>query len=172
VGWHLAAAAGRIGGRADGLQHHVGGRETQRQAQRAVAIVGEEPVVAGAHGQGRAHAQRFMAGAGDLEEDLLLALEQDLAVVHAAGKNHQPVDFDQLLRAQTAGAVNADTDSRALEAACSIPFTPQKSCLLCQKTFKPMQILKHYGENLTLERKAPLQLDCSNKRSARWIQAV
>jgi hypothetical protein len=39
-----------------------------------------------------------MAGAGNLEEDLLLALEQDFAVVHAAGKIHQPVDFDHLLR--------------------------------------------------------------------------
>ena len=102
VGGHLAAAAGRVGGRADGLQQHVVGRNAEGQAERAVAIVGEEPVVAGTQGQGSADLQRLMAGAGDLEEDLLLALEQDLAVVDAAGEKHQPVDFDHVLRAQAA----------------------------------------------------------------------
>ena len=73
VGRHLAAAAGRIGGRAHGLQHHLVGRDAQRQAQRAIAIVGEEPVVAGTQGQRRAHLQRFVTGAGNLEEDLSAA---------------------------------------------------------------------------------------------------
>ena len=99
VGGHLAAAAGRIGGRAHGLQHHLIGRYAQRQAQRAVAIVREKPVVAGTHGQRRAHLQRLMAGARDLEEDLLLPFEHDFAVVYAAGEKHQPVDLDHLLRA-------------------------------------------------------------------------
>ena len=99
VGRHLASAAGRIGGRAHGLQQHLGRREAQRQAQRAIAIVGKEPVVTGTHGQRRAHAQRLVARAGDLEVDFLLAFEKDLAVIHAAGKKHQPVDFNQLPRA-------------------------------------------------------------------------
>ena len=42
-----------------------------------------------------------MAGAGDLKEDLLLPLEQDLAVVRAPRKEHQPVKLDELLVAQT-----------------------------------------------------------------------
>ncbi len=104
VGGHLAASAGRIGGRAHGLQEHFIGSDAQGQAERAIAIVGEEPIVTGAHGQGSAHLQRLVAGGGDLEEDLLLALEQDFAVVHAAGENHQPVDLDHLPRAQAAGA--------------------------------------------------------------------
>ncbi len=104
MGGHLAASAGRIGGRAHGLQEHFIGSDAQGQAERAIAIVGEEPIVTGAHGQGSAHLQRLVAGGGDLEEDLLLALEQDFAVVHAAGENHQPVDLDHLPRAQAAGA--------------------------------------------------------------------
>ena len=84
---HLAAAAGRIGGRAHGLQHHLVGRDAQRQAQRAIAIVGKEPVVAGTQRQRRAHLQRLVAGARNLEEDLLLPLEKDLAVVHRRERN-------------------------------------------------------------------------------------
>ncbi len=87
VGGHLASAAGRIGGRAHGLQHHVIGRNAQRQAQSAIAIVREEPVVAGAQGQRRAHLQSLVAGGRNLEEDLLLALEENFAVVHARERN-------------------------------------------------------------------------------------
>jgi len=35
-----------------------------------------------------------VAGAGDLEKDLLLPLEQDFAIVRAARQIHQPVDPD------------------------------------------------------------------------------
>jgi len=42
-----------------------------------------------------------VAGAGDLEEDLLLALEDDLAIVGAAGEVHEPVELDKLLAAQS-----------------------------------------------------------------------
>ncbi len=101
---HLAAAAGRIGGRAHSLQEHFVRGDAQRQAERAVAIVRKEPVVAGTHGQSRAHSQRLVARAGDLEVGFLLALEQDFAVVHAAREHHQPVDLDQLPRAEAAGA--------------------------------------------------------------------
>jgi hypothetical protein len=38
-----------------------------------------------------------MAGARDLEEDLLLALEQDLAVVHAPRGEHDAIRINQLL---------------------------------------------------------------------------
>ncbi len=41
-----------------------------------------------------------MTRAGDLEEDLLLPLEHDLAVVDAARQVHQPIDLDQMLRRQ------------------------------------------------------------------------
>ena len=40
-----------------------------------------------------------MPGAGDLEEDFLLALQNNLAIVGAARKIHQPVELHQLLAA-------------------------------------------------------------------------
>ena len=104
VGGHLASAAGRIGGRAHGLQHHVVGRDAQPKAQRAIAIVGEEPVIARTHGHCRAHLERLVARARYLEKDLLLPFEQDFAVVHAAREIHQPVDLDHALRAEAARA--------------------------------------------------------------------
>ena len=99
MGGHLTSAAGRIGGRAHGLQQHLSGSHAQRETQCAIAIVGEKPVVAGTHSQRGAHLQRFMAGGRDLEVGLLLPFEDDFAVVYTAGENHQPVDLDHLLRA-------------------------------------------------------------------------
>jgi hypothetical protein len=93
VGGHLPAAAGGVGRGAHRLQHHLSGCNAQRQAQGAIAIVGEKPVVSGTHRQGRANLQRLVARSRNLEEDLLLAFEQDFAVIHAAGKHHQPVEF-------------------------------------------------------------------------------
>ncbi len=75
VGRHLAAAAGRISGRAHGLQKHLFGRHAQRQAERAVPVVGQEPVVACAQRQPCAHLKRLVACTRNLEEDLLLPLE-------------------------------------------------------------------------------------------------
>ena len=42
-----------------------------------------------------------MSGAGDLEEDLLLALEQDFAVIHPPRGVHVAVGFDQLFAGET-----------------------------------------------------------------------
>jgi hypothetical protein len=41
-----------------------------------------------------------MPGAGNLEEDLLLALEQDLAVVDAPRGEHDAIGIDELLTGQ------------------------------------------------------------------------
>ncbi len=95
---HLAATGGRIGGGADRLQELSGRADAQGEAEGAVAIVREKPVVAGAQVHCRSHQQGFMPGTGDLKVDFLLALEQDLAIVDPPRKNHQPVDIQQLLR--------------------------------------------------------------------------
>jgi hypothetical protein len=44
-----------------------------------------------------------MSCARHLEEDLLLALEHNFAVVYAAGDKHEPVDIEQVLCAYAAG---------------------------------------------------------------------
>ena len=83
---HLAAAGGWIGGGADGLHEHGFGGDAQGQAESAVAIVGEEPVIAGAQVGGGGQQQGLVPGAGNLKENLLLALEQDFAIVDAPRK--------------------------------------------------------------------------------------
>ena len=97
---HLAAAGVRIVGGAHGFQQLLVRRHAQRQAERAVAVVRIEPVVARPHRQSGGDQQRLVPGAGDLEEDLLLALQQDLAIVQLARQIHQAVDVDQLLCAK------------------------------------------------------------------------
>ena len=42
------------------MQQHVGGRESEGEAQGAIAVIGEEPVVAGTEGQSRADLQRYV----------------------------------------------------------------------------------------------------------------
>ena len=41
-----------------------------------------------------------MAAGRDLEKDLLLAFEQDFAVVHTAGRVHRPIRINELLAGQ------------------------------------------------------------------------
>ena len=97
---HLPPAGVGIVGRAHGFQQLLVRRHAQRETERAVAIVGIEPVVARAQRQSGGHQQRFVSRAGDLEENLLLALEQDFAIVDPARQVHQPVDVDHLLVAE------------------------------------------------------------------------
>ena len=100
VGRHLAAAAGRIGSCADRLQKHRFRCDTKGHAEGAIAIVGEEPVVAAAKCEAGTDLKGFMPCTGYLEEDFLLALEQDLAVVDATREKHETVDLDELLRSK------------------------------------------------------------------------
>jgi hypothetical protein len=104
---HLAAAAGRVGSRADGLEEVFfdGGAEGEREA--AVAVVGEEPVVGGAEREGGGDEQGFVASAGDLEKDLLLIFEDDLAVVGTAREVHEAINLDELFGGKAVGAAIA-----------------------------------------------------------------
>ena len=86
---HLAPARRGIGGRADRLQQHLLGRDAEREHERAVAVVGEEPVVPGAQVAREAEQQRFVAGARDLEERPVLLAQGDLAVVEAPRDERQ-----------------------------------------------------------------------------------
>ena len=59
---HLTSAGRRIGRRSHGLQHHFVRCDAQRQGQRAVAIIGIEPVVAGAQHEPRGNLDGLMTG--------------------------------------------------------------------------------------------------------------
>ena len=100
VGRHLAAAGRGIVGRAHRLLQHFVRRHAEREAERAVAVVGIEPVVAGPQSHAGGDLNGLMAGAADLEEDAVLTLERDLAIVQAARGVHDAERADELLRVQ------------------------------------------------------------------------
>ena len=107
---HLPSARTGIVARAHGLQQHVVGGRAQGKAERPVSVVRIKPVVARLQRKGRGHAYGFMAGPGDLEEDFLLAFEQDLFIVHPSRSIHVAVGFDELFAGETfvglAGSLN------------------------------------------------------------------
>ena len=81
---HLATARRRVVRAADRLEQDLQRRHAETEDQSAVPVVGEEPVVAGAQRAGEAEQQRLVPGARDLEEDLALLAERNLAVVDRA----------------------------------------------------------------------------------------
>ena len=96
VGRHLPAARVGVVGRADGGEELLGGGHAEAEAEGAVAVVGVEPVVGRAEDLGGGGQHALVAGAGDLEEDLVLPLELDLLVVDPAGQQHDAVDVEQV----------------------------------------------------------------------------
>ena len=94
---HLPAVTCRVVFRADGLQEHVERGDAERQAERAVAVVRHEPVVARAEDHARGHEDRLVAGAADLEKDLALVLELNLFVVETARQQHQAIRLAQIV---------------------------------------------------------------------------
>src|SRR5438445_6066736 len=94
---HLPSTRAGIVSSAHRLQKHVVGRNTQSEAKSPITVVRIEPVVAGLQRERGSYSDGLMASPGNLEEDLLLALEHDLPVVDAPGRVHNPVGFDHLL---------------------------------------------------------------------------
>ena len=91
---HLAAAAGDICRCANTLQELLFRSIAQRQAERPVAIIRIKPIVARLQRESGRDQQRLVTSPGDLEEDFLLPLQHDLAVVHSPREIHQPVDLN------------------------------------------------------------------------------
>ena len=121
---HLAPAGSGIVLRADALQQHLVRRLADHEGQRAVAIIGEEPVVPGFQHQARGHQDGFMPCPADLKEDLVLALELDFAVVNLAGEKHRAVNADQ-------GVARSSRDTWTRREAICLEFhmRGQESCL-------------------------------------------
>ena len=132
---HLPPAAGRIVRRAHRLQQLLLNRVAQRKADRPVAIVGKEPVVSRTHRHARRNQQRLVSCARNLEEDLLLPLQHNLAVVGPARQIHQPVELHQLLRRQrspsplqpsSCSTCYADPDCLAMHLSCTSNALPSR----------------------------------------------
>ena len=94
---HLPAPAGGIVLRSHGRQQHIVSRRAHLQAERPVAIVRVEPVVARLEVKRRRHADALVPYSVDLEESLILALELNLFVVHAARHVHRPIRSEEQL---------------------------------------------------------------------------
>jgi hypothetical protein len=94
---HLASTRRRIVLRGDGGEQHLERRDAEAEAQRAVAVVRQEPVVARLQGECRRDADRFVAGAADLEKDLALVLELNLLVVELSRQEHHTMDGEELV---------------------------------------------------------------------------
>ena len=89
------AAVARVGLRPDRGEQHLERRDAELQRQRAIAVVGMEPVVARFQDQAGRDQDRFVAGAADLEEDAALVLELDFLVVELARPHHAAIDVDE-----------------------------------------------------------------------------
>src|SRR5688572_10672690 len=94
---HLTSTARGIVGGADGLEQMLVGAHAERLAERAIAVIEIEPVGAGTQMCCDGDLNRFVPRARDLEEDLVLALEQDLLIVGATCRIHRAVQRNQLL---------------------------------------------------------------------------
>ncbi len=81
---HLASAGGGVLRGPDGGEEDLVGRDAEREDEREVPVVGEEPVVAGPKRAGQPEQQRLMAGAGDVEVRAPLLVQDELAVVERA----------------------------------------------------------------------------------------
>ncbi len=75
----------------------VQGGLAQSECNRTVTVVEEEPVVGPLTVLRERDTDRFMPRAGDLEEDLVLPLEGDLAIIEVARGHHRSVEAQELL---------------------------------------------------------------------------
>src|SRR5882762_5378527 len=97
---HLPPMRVWIGFGADALQEHLQRRHPQLEAQRSIAIVGIEPVIARLQTHARGHKDRFVAGAADLKEDPVLTLHLDFFVIEPARLIHRAKNLEHLLAAE------------------------------------------------------------------------
>ena len=121
---HLAPTRRRIVGGADRLEQHLEGTDTEREHERAVAVVGEEPVVTGAQVASEAQQQRLVARTRDLEERAVLLAQRDLAVIEAARYERQSEIGDGLGEEVLVGALDHAHVAPFLIALCA----PARQC--------------------------------------------
>jgi len=100
VAGHLAATAHGVGSGTDGLEKHLFLGDAEGEGQSAIAIVEMEPVETGFAGHTGGDLDCFVASGRDLEVDLILAFEKDLAVVNATTEIHQAVGAKQFVGGQ------------------------------------------------------------------------
>ena len=126
MGGHLSPARRRVVCRADGVQQDVVGADAEREDERQVAVVGEEPVVGRAEGPGEPGQERLVARAGDVEIGPALLVEGQLAVVdRPRDRSTAPVVLDELSRRDSAVIGQGSSERSSREAVVALPSRPQ-----------------------------------------------
>ena len=105
---HLAAARSGIVLGAYRLQKHFVGSDAQAQAKRAIAVIGEKPIVARPQNLSGRRQNGFMPRAADLEVDFMLALELHFAVIEPPGQEHGAIDADELFGGESMVATGVE----------------------------------------------------------------
>ena len=95
---HLPAAGCRIVRGADRAEEHVERRDADRQRQRAIAVIREEPVVPRSKVLPGRDEHGLVPRAADLEKCLALILELNLLVVDLPRQEHEAIGGQKILR--------------------------------------------------------------------------
>jgi hypothetical protein len=101
VARHLASAGGGVRRGPHGLEEVIQGRLPQGQGEGPIPVVEVEPVGGGTEVFRHGHLHRLVPRPGDLEEDLVLALEADLPIIHPPGGEHGPVPSEEGLAVES-----------------------------------------------------------------------
>ncbi len=103
---HLPTTRVRVIGGCHGREELLGGGHAEAEADGPVAVVEVEPVVGGPEHAGGGGEHRLVAGAGNLEEDPVLALQLDFLVIQPAREVHQPIKLDELGLVELGGSAS------------------------------------------------------------------
>ena len=98
---HLTSVRSRIRFGAHRLQKLFERRHAELQTERAIAIVGIEPIVTRLQAHAGRNQNRLMTGAADLEENPVLALHLNFFVVEPPREIHRAIDFQHFFAAET-----------------------------------------------------------------------
>ena len=109
---HLPSARGGIGFGAPGSRELLESGQAQSGRQRAVPVVGVDPVGLRPQQRGGGGGDGLVAGRTHLEERLVLPLQGDLALVHLPGGEHHPVGGFQFFRTKRGNVFGFALDDR------------------------------------------------------------
>src|SRR5256885_1478628 len=113
--WHLPAARRRIHRCSGSFVEHLSWRHTQLQTQRAITVVGVEPIVRGLQDYPRGRKNSFVARPRYLKEDLVLSLELHFLVINASREEHCAIggqETEQDLLSDIGGGPRSCSDGR------------------------------------------------------------
>src|SRR5580692_9203875 len=94
---HLTASRGWVGLGSHRLKQHFLRSHAHGEREGAVAIIQIEPVVSGPQNHAGCDVDRLVSGAADLEENPVLALEENFPVIQAAGEVHEAKGAQQVI---------------------------------------------------------------------------